>query len=100
MKNIIILGAGRTGSSFLAGLIAVDVMPTGAAGAVKGVIGLFSYIGAATQDWISGFLISSGKTVVEGEAIYNFDNAFYFWIGASVLSLILATMVWNVKAHE
>ncbi len=85
---------------FLAGLIAVDVMPTGAAGAVKGIIGLFSYMGAATQDWISGNLISSGKTVIDGKAIYNFDNAFYFWIGASVLSLLLATAVWNVKAHE
>jgi OPA family sugar phosphate sensor protein UhpC-like MFS transporter len=85
---------------FLAGLIAVDVMPTGAAGAVKGIIGLFSYMGAATQDWISGYLISSGKTVIDGKAIYNFDYAFYFWIGASVLSFLLATTVWNVKAHE
>jgi OPA family sugar phosphate sensor protein UhpC-like MFS transporter len=85
---------------FLAGLIAVDVMPTGAAGAVKGIIGLFSYFGAATQDWISGYLISSGKTMVDGKAIYNFDYAFYFWIGASILSLILATTVWNVKPRE
>ncbi len=85
---------------FLAGLIAVDVMPTGAAGAVKGVIGLFSYFGAATQDWISGYLISSGKTMVDGKAIYNFDQAFYFWIGASILSLILAATVWNVKPRE
>jgi OPA family sugar phosphate sensor protein UhpC-like MFS transporter len=85
---------------FLAGLIAVDVMPTRAAGAVKGIIGLFSYIGAATQDWISGLLISAGKTVVDGETVYNFDHAFYFWIGASILSLLLAITVWNVKAHE
>jgi OPA family sugar phosphate sensor protein UhpC-like MFS transporter len=85
---------------FLAGLIAVDIMPKRAAGAVKGVIGLFSYMGAATQDWISGLLISSGKTIVDGEAVYNFDYAFYFWIGASILSLILAITVWNVKAHE
>ena len=85
---------------FLAGLIAVDVMPTGAAGAVKGVIGLFSYFGAATQDWISGYLISSGKTMVDGKAIYNFDQAFYFWIGASILSLMLAATVWNVKPRE
>jgi len=85
---------------FLAGLIAVDVMPKGAAGAVKGIIGLFSYMGAATQDWISGYLISSGKTVVEGEAVYNFDLAFYFWIGASVLSFILALTVWNIKPRE
>lgn len=85
---------------FLAGLIAVDIMPTNAAGAVKGVIGLFSYIGAATQDWISGYLIEAGKTVIDGKAFYNFDRAFYFWIGASILSLFLALTVWNVKAQE
>jgi len=85
---------------FLAGLIAVDVMPTKAAGAVKGVIGLFSYMGAATQDWISGYLIDSGKTVIGDKAVYNFDYAFYFWIGASILSLILATTVWNIKPKE
>ena len=32
---------------FLAGLIAVDVMPKSAAGAVKGVIGLFSVYGSS-----------------------------------------------------
>ncbi|MCK4818447.1 MFS transporter, partial [bacterium] len=85
---------------FLAGLIAVDVMPTRAAGAVKGVIGLFSYMGAATQDWISGYLIESGKTVIDGVDTYNFDKAFYFWIGASIISMILALTVWNVKPKE
>ncbi|MFQ5864648.1 MAG: MFS transporter [bacterium] len=85
---------------FLAGLIAVDAMPKKAAGAVKGVIGLFSYIGAASQDWISGFLIDSGKIVIDGKVTYNFENVFYFWIGASILSLVLALSVWNVKPHE
>lgn len=85
---------------FLAGLIAVDIMPTRAAGAVKGVIGLFSYIGAASQDWISGYLIESGKTVVDGVDKYNFDKAFYFWIGASIISMLLALTVWNVKPRE
>lgn len=85
---------------FLAGLIAVDIMPTRAAGAVKGVIGLFSYMGAATQDWISGYLIESGKTVTDGVDTYNFDKAFYFWIGASIVSMILALTVWNAKPRE
>ncbi len=85
---------------FLAGLIAVDIMPTRAAGAVKGVIGLFSYMGAASQDWISGYLIESGKTVVDGVDKYNFDKAFYFWIGASIISMLLALTVWNVKPRE
>ena len=85
---------------FLAGLIAVDVMPKKAAGAVKGVIGLFSYMAVATQEWISGLLIESTKTVVDGQAHYEFDGAFYLWIGASVLSLLFALPAWNVKPHE
>lgn len=85
---------------FLAGLIAVDLMPTRAAGAVKGVIGLFSYLGAAAQDWISGVLIEQTKTVENGVTSYQFDNAFFFWIGASVLSLLLALFAWNKKPVE
>ena len=85
---------------FLAGLIAVDVFPVRAAGAVKGVIGLFSYIGAAAQDTISGILIHSQRTVVDGEVTHHFDRAFAFWIGASIASLLLACTLWNVKARE
>lgn len=85
---------------FLAGLIAVDLMPVGAAGAVKGIIGLFSYLGAASQDWISGVLIGNTKTVVDGVTTYSFDTAFYFWISASVVSMLLALFAWNKRPHE
>ncbi|MBN2211163.1 MAG: MFS transporter [Sedimentisphaerales bacterium] len=85
---------------FLAGLIAIDVCSKKAAGAVKGVIGLFSYIGAATQDWISGLLVENTRHIVAGKQTYNFDNAFYFWIGSSVLSMLLALAVWNAKPKE
>jgi OPA family sugar phosphate sensor protein UhpC-like MFS transporter len=85
---------------FLAGLIAVDLMPVGAAGAVKGVIGLFSYLGAASQDWISGVLIENTKTTVGDVTSYSFDTVFYFWIGASVISLLLALFAWNKKPTE
>lgn len=85
---------------FLSGLIAVDITPKVTAGTVKGLIGMFSYIGAATQDWISGFLLESSKIIIEGKAVYNFDSTFYFWIGASVLSMLLALTVWNVKPKE
>ena len=51
---------------FLAGLTAIDILPVRAAGAVKGVIGLFSYLGAATQDWVGGLMIESSKTVIDG----------------------------------
>jgi OPA family sugar phosphate sensor protein UhpC-like MFS transporter len=80
---------------FLAGLIAVDLMPTRAAGAVKGVIGLFSYLGAASQDLISGMLLERSKVTVNGLDTYNFDTVFFFWIGASVVSLLLALFAWN-----
>jgi hypothetical protein len=37
---------------------------------------------------------------VAGQAVINFDYAFAFWIGASVLSMVLATFVWNVKPED
>jgi OPA family sugar phosphate sensor protein UhpC-like MFS transporter len=85
---------------FLAGLTAVDLMPIRAAGAVKGTIGLMSYLGAATQDWVSGLLLKAGESQVAGETVINFDYAFAFWIGSSVLSMVLATLVWNVKPSD
>ncbi len=85
---------------FLAGLIAVDLMPKGAVGAVKGIIGLFSYMAAATQDWISGLLISAGKTIEDSVEIYDFRWAFYFWIGSSILSMAFALGAWNKKPRE
>jgi OPA family sugar phosphate sensor protein UhpC-like MFS transporter len=85
---------------FLAGLTAVDIMPKKVAGAVKGLIGLFSYFAAASQDWISGYLIDRTKEMVDGKPVYHFDAAFQFWIGASILSMLLALTVWNAKAAE
>jgi OPA family sugar phosphate sensor protein UhpC-like MFS transporter len=85
---------------FLAGLIAVDLMPVGAAGAVKGIIGLFSYLGAASQDWISGVLIENTKVTIDGVTSYQFDNAFYFWISAAIISMLLALAAWNKKPTE
>ena len=85
---------------FLAGLIAVDIMPKAAAGTVKGLIGMFAYVGAGTQDWISGFLIDGHKSVVAGKTVYDFAPVFYFWIGASVLSIVLAACAWNVRPRE
>jgi len=85
---------------FISGLIAVDIFPKGVAGTVKGLIGMFSYLGAATQDWISGYLIDSSKIINNGTANYNFDKAFFFWIAASIFSMLLALTVWNVKPRE
>ncbi|WP_375749487.1 MFS transporter [Vibrio sp. HN007] len=80
---------------FLAGLTACDLMPKNAVGAVKGFIGLFSYIAASAQEIISANLIEI--TEIEGVTHYDFGQAQYFWLGASVVSLFLALTVWNAK---
>jgi OPA family sugar phosphate sensor protein UhpC-like MFS transporter len=84
----------------LGGLFATDISPKKAAGAAMGVIGVFSYLGAATQDLISGFLIDKGTTMVDGVRHYDFSSAITFWVGASVLSLILATSLWKAKVSD
>lgn len=85
---------------FLAGLIAIDLVPDKVVGSVKGIIGLFSYLAAATQDWVSGLLIGSTKDMTSGSAVYDFDGAFAFWIGAAVVSLLLALVAWNSKPEK
>ncbi len=85
---------------YLGGLMAVDICPKRATGAAMGMIGLFSYIGASLQEKVSGYLINCGKTMVNGHAVYDFHAASVFWVGAAVVSCILALLVWNVKIKE
>ena len=85
---------------FLGGLSAIDLCPKRAAGAVKGIIGLFAYAGAALQDVVSGSVLESHKTLVDGKAVYNFDVIFWYWIGAAVLSIVLASLVWKARREE
>jgi len=84
----------------LGGLFAIDISPKNAAGAAMGFIGVFSYLAAGTQDQISGYLIEQGTTVVDGVRHYDFSQAIMFWIGGSILSLILASTLWRVKVLE
>lgn len=85
---------------YLGGLMAVDICPKRATGAAMGMIGLLSYFGAALQEAISGYLINSHMTIVNGKKVYDFALAGDFWVGSAVLSFLLAAMVWNVKAHD
>lgn len=80
---------------FLAGLTACDLMPKNAVGAVKGFIGLFSYLAVSTQEVVSASLIEI--TEVNGVSTYDFTQAQYFWLASSVVSLLLALTVWNAK---
>ncbi len=97
----------------LGGLFAMDILGKRAAGAALGFIGILSYLGSGIQEWVSGRLIQQGLTTetitkinAQGEAVtatvrhYDFTSAISFWIGASVLSVILAATLWRVKTKE
>ena len=85
---------------YLGGLMAVDICPKRATGAAMGMIGLLSYFGAALQEVVSGYLINSHMTIVNGKKIYDFTLAADFWVGSAVASFLLAATVWNVKAKD
>ena len=85
---------------YIGGLWAVDLLPTKAAGSVKGIIGIFRYIGAATQDWISGLLIENGKTVIQGVTEYSFDTVFIFWIASSIIAFLIPLTIWKATPIE
>ncbi len=94
-------GAGLSGLiASVGGLFAVDISPGRAAGAALGFVGIFSYVGAAMQENASAYLIGSAVTVVDGVKVYDFDNAILFWIGSSVLSMLLAATLWNTKVRD
>lgn len=84
---------------FLGGLMAVDIAPRNASGAALGVVGIASYIGAGLQDMMSGVLIEGNKQVINGTEIYDFTYINWFWIGAALLSALLALLVWNAKGE-
>ena len=85
---------------YLGGLMALDISPKKASGAVMGMIGITSYIGAGIQDIVSGYLMEHNKILVNGVGVYNFSSINIFWIGSSVLSCLLVLFVWNAKTHR
>jgi OPA family sugar phosphate sensor protein UhpC-like MFS transporter len=99
--GMLLFGMGLTGLvTSLGGLFAVDIAPKRAAGAAMGVIGIFSYIGAAIQEQVSGILIDQNMTVIGDERLYDFGPVIWFWIGSSVISMLLAASLWRVKLRD
>ncbi|MCE3285109.1 MAG: transporter [Steroidobacteraceae bacterium] len=97
----ILYGVGLNGLvTSLGGLFAVDIAPKRVAGAVMGVVGIFSYIGAALQEHVSGYLIERGMTVVDGVRHYDFGPASTLWIGSSVVSMLLVATLWRVRLRD
>ncbi|PTX92742.1 MFS transporter [Opitutus sp. ER46] len=80
---------------FLGGLLAIDCVPKEVAGAALGTVGIASYIGAGTQDAVSGFLIEGGKVASGTTTHYDFTVAALFWFSASALSALVTAIVWR-----
>jgi OPA family sugar phosphate sensor protein UhpC-like MFS transporter len=98
---MVLFGVGLTGLvTALGGLFAVDICPKRVAGAAMGLIGIFSYIGAAVQENVSGHLIERGMTVVDGVRTYDFSVVIWFWLGASFVSMLLAASLWRVRLRD
>ncbi|MCF7567989.1 MFS transporter [Sabulilitoribacter arenilitoris] len=80
---------------YLGGLMAVDIASKKASGAALGIVGVMSYAAAGIQDIASGYLIENNKTIINRETIYNFDTISIFWIGAAIVSTLLALLTWK-----
>jgi OPA family sugar phosphate sensor protein UhpC-like MFS transporter len=97
----ILYGIGLNGLvTSLGGLFAVDIAPKRVAGAVMGVVGIFSYIGAALQENLSGHLIERGMSMIDGVRGYDFGPAISLWIGSSVVSMLLVASLWRVRLRD
>lgn len=81
---------------FLGGLMAVDQAPPRAAGAALGVVGIASYLGAGTQDAVSGQLIDAFKSGSGAAAVYDLRWVAAFWIGAAGCSIFLTLLAWRL----
>ena len=100
MIGFIVFGFGMGGLiTSLGGLFAIDICPKRAAGAALGTVGVFSYLGAGMQENITGALIQKGLHGPHGHN-YDFGPAIAFWVGASVVSLVLATSLWRARAID
>ena len=84
----------------LGGLFAIDIAPKQAAGAAMGFIGIFSYLGAATQELVTGHLIQKGTTLIDGVRHYDFGVVILFWFCAPVISMLLALSLWRAKMSD
>lgn len=86
----------------VAGLMALDFVPRKATGAAIGIVGISSYVAAALQDVVSGYLIEQPAASLAADAAsglaaagYDFTAASIFWIAASLVAFILPVLNWH-----
>src|SRR5690554_7868571 len=95
ITGMVLFGLGLTGLvTALGGLFAVDIAPKRVAGAAMGVIGIFSYIGAGIQEYVSGKLIQEGMTLAGDVRSYDFGPVIWFWVGGLVGSMVRVSSLW------
>jgi OPA family sugar phosphate sensor protein UhpC-like MFS transporter len=85
---------------YLGGLMAVDIAGKGATGAALGIVGMASYLGAGTQDLVSGYLLGANKVGSGSVATYNFLPLGLFWVTAACLSIVLSAIAWNLHRRR
>lgn len=97
---------------YMGGLMAVDIVPKRVTGAAMGMIGILSYCGAATQEFVTGKLMTvadkidpaTGEKILNAagkvEKIYDFGVAPTFWVVAALGATLLPLLVWNAKAKN
>ena len=78
----------------VAGLMAVDIVPRKATGAALGIVGISSYVAAAVQDIVSGYLIQGTSSALSPD-VYDFTPAAVFWLSACLLSFVLPVLGWK-----
>ncbi|MDX9721775.1 MAG: MFS transporter [Myxococcota bacterium] len=78
---------------YLGGLMAIDMVGKEAAGAAMGIIGLFSYVGAAIQDLVTGVVLDAGSSKVDGGVVLDFGPITAIWLSASTASALFLALV-------
>ncbi|PTY08028.1 MFS transporter [Opitutaceae bacterium EW11] len=79
---------------YLGGLMAVDLVPTAAAGAALGMVGIASYLGAAVQDIASGYLIQSQIVGANPQGLLDLRAVAACWVAAIALSTVV---IWRIS---
>jgi OPA family sugar phosphate sensor protein UhpC-like MFS transporter len=99
--GLVLFGFSMTGLvTSLGGLFAIDICPKRVAGAALGMVGVFSYIGAAIQEQVSGALIDSHMHIVGADRVYDFTPAIWFWVGCSIVGTLLASALWKTPLRD
>ncbi|MDQ0463408.1 OPA family sugar phosphate sensor protein UhpC-like MFS transporter [Caulobacter ginsengisoli] len=99
--GMVLFGFGMTGLvTSVGGLFATDICPKHAMGAALGMIGVFSYVGTAIQENVSGWLIQSHMVGKGVAAVYDFQPAVLFWVACSAASLVLAATLWRARPRD